>query len=230
MAEVVHSSEQQSPAKRVKQQRLLLVLAGILVFAVAMWLVGSALVSFFVREYRKATADRLLRGMRDRGDHAITLYDTDGTDEILGHLRNTDDLQNLTLYLTDVTEEGMHLVATLPKLRRLELSGGHPGIDDNGLIRLQGKTGLEELILKNTPVTNEGLAVLKELPDLKRLSLVYNAVGPSRLSDAALTHMLSLLKLEELRIVGHWASDSAIQSLRMKMPGCTILQLEADQP
>jgi hypothetical protein len=204
----------------------IVVLAALIQFAPLLLVVA---VFFLPMPSARTQADQLLGQMRDRGNHSIELYDTKGTDDILSHLQAAEDIHDFTFNLTDVSEEGLRIVAGMRGLRRLELYGGR-GITDAAIAHLRGKAGLEELVLRNTRVTNDGLVVLKELPDLKRLTIYQERLHGKDLGDAGLVHLAALSKLEELRIVGGWATDAAIRALEAKMPGCRVLREEKWQP
>jgi len=69
-------------------------------------------------------------------------------------------LQALNLYGTQVSDEGMTVVAELKKLKSLELS--YTAITDEGLEKLGALSDLSELYLHGTQVTDEGIDALKK--------------------------------------------------------------------
>jgi hypothetical protein len=137
-------------------------------------------------------------------------------------LIGNNDIEDLSFHLTDVTEEGMKHVLTLPNLRRLELYGGKGGITDQAVSLLKGKKGLETLVLKNTQVTNDGLAVVKELPDLQHLTIFQEAFRRKDLNDDGLIHLENLTQLKTLRTGGAWVSPDALNKLQKKLPNCSF--------
>ena len=95
--------------------------------------------------------------------HNIYFYETTGTDALLAKLRGVPGVESLRLDLTDVSDDGMRHVATLPHLKKLILYGGRLSVGDSGLAHLKTLASLQTLELINTRVTDEGLAVLKRL-------------------------------------------------------------------
>jgi hypothetical protein len=60
------------------------------------------------------------------------------------------------------------------------------------------------------------------LPKLRSLTLFREAFREVTLTDEGLAHLQGLTGLEKLNISGGWASDAAIEDLRMALPNCDI--------
>jgi hypothetical protein len=154
--------------------------------------------------------------------NSLYVYDTNGTDRLLKQLAQSSGIEEITIGLTDASDDGMRHVAELPNLRKLVIYGGNPGIGDRGFACFTKCTKLEAIKLINTNVTDAGLVILKELPNLRSLTLFREAVRKRTLTDAGLDHLRPLTHLESLHLTGGWASASAAEKLRHAMPHCII--------
>ncbi len=110
-------------------------------------------------------------------------------------IAQNDDRLDVTLHLadSDVTDEHLALVATLPKVAWLNLAGTK--ITDAGLAQIAGLTSLEKLHLEKTGITDAGLAHLAGLK-----SLVYLNVYGTKVSDAGLQHLHGLKNLKKVYV------------------------------
>lgn len=97
-----------------------------------------------------------LRGSRD-ADHCIAL---------MSQLSSHESLDRCNLAGSDVTDEGVHALLAMPRLRRLGLSDTN--ISDAGVLHLVKAKGLRELDLFNTHVSRQAVRRLRrELPHAK---------------------------------------------------------------
>ena len=92
----------------------------------------------------------------------------------LGVFKN---LETLLVWQTDVTDEGLSVLAELPKLKRLMLKA-LPDVTDAGMDAVAGVATLETLDLSESGVTDEGIAKLHGLSNLKKLEVSNTAVTP----------------------------------------------------
>lgn len=203
-----------------------------LLSAIGILFIGAVVipVAYQLREFDNAQVRRSqddfttqLGNLKSGDNTEIYLYDSRDTDVLLRQMNGMAKVEVLQLELTDVSDEGMRSVATLPKLRKLVVYGGNPGIGDRGLVLLKGNRSIEMLELINTRITDDGLGVLKDLHSLLSLTVYCEARREPRLSDAGLAHLKNLQKLETLEITGGWASDSGVADLKSTMPTCSIL-------
>ncbi len=98
----------------------------------------------------------------------VRFYVTPIQDFGLEHIRHLKSLEALSLQSTQVTDEGLVYLQSLPHLKKLVLPGQ---ISDQGLAQLKGLVSLEELSLYSPDITDGGLAHLKDLPLLKTLKI-----------------------------------------------------------
>ena len=92
------------------------------------------------------------------------------TDAALNELSTFPDLTSLHIInCPNVTDSGLEHIASLKKLRRLNLRG--TSITDRGLVQLSNLKELRELSLKKTLVTDNGVANLETLNNLEWLAL-----------------------------------------------------------
>ena len=191
-----------------------------LVLVVAVGVSGCTAASNDAARRSQVEMDSQLNRLKLGETKLIYLYDTQDTDDLLEKVRGMVEVEELDLDLTDVSDNGMRHVATLPKLRRLHIYAG--GVSDQGLSLLKSNQSITSLELSNTLVTDDGLRGLTELPNLQSLTICFELrIGP-RLSDAGISHLKYLRNLETLVIGGDWASDHAINELRSEMPNCKI--------
>lgn len=87
-----------------------------------------------------------------------------------------DQIANLNLARTHITDDGLKALEPLKNLRRLHLE--NTKIGDAGLVHLKGLANLEYLNLYATQVTDSGLDELKGLKNLKALYLWQSKVTP----------------------------------------------------
>ncbi len=200
----------------------------------------------FYRRQRSLARDREAEAMRNErieaqlsglrsGQQSDIHFDwTSDTDDLLSHFRGMPEVEGVSLTHTDVTQEGLNAVRSLPNLRRLSILCGtyrdRPRVGDAALGRLRGHPKLERLELQNTNVTDAGLAVLATLPNLKRLTLYREGIRPAALTDRAFDHLQGLKQLKELWVSGGWMSAKTVAELRKALPDCRINQLPSKPP
>lgn len=205
----------------------LIIILGILLFVIiglpvlVIWLLEKNAYDSDVR-YSQANLNDQIAAIRSGKTKAIYLYNTSGTDGLLKQLINVPEIEWLKMDLTDVSDEGMKSLTTLPKLKFLVIYGGRPSVSDRGFSYIKTISSLEHLELINTQVTDQSLLSLKELPNLRSLELFHEAWRGSTFTDAGLEHLKDLTKLQQLQLTGGWASDTAINELQKALPNCMI--------
>jgi hypothetical protein len=145
------------------------------------------------------------------------------------------------LHHTRVTDAELALLAALPRLRSLTLSG--TAVTDASLNTVAGLSGLQTLLLNETRVTDAGLVQLQRLPDLKVLSLYHTQVtdeglaalkdvknlqdltlsGP-RITDRGLAHLAGVRNLRHLYLSQTGVSKTGAQQLKKALPKVEIVQ------
>lgn len=117
----------------------------------------------------------------------ILLYDnpsiTDAHLLALLQLDGLNDLRELKLFGTGITDAGLAHVAGMKKLEELYL--GRTGTTDRGLQHLRGLSNLRFLGLSHTQVSDGGMIYLAALKKLERMNL-----SATRVSDAAVKRVL----------------------------------------
>ena len=125
----------------------------------------------------------------------------DPPDEVLIHIGNLDQLEELLLYKSSLNDEMLLHLEGLCNVRNLQLnwsdSVGTARISDAGLEHLMNLTNLEDLNLNYTQITDAGLIRLGRLTKLKSLGL-----EGTQITDAGLVHLKSLTKLAYLVLSG----------------------------
>lgn len=151
-------------------------------------------------------------------------------------------LRELDLSELQVSDEDLHLLASLPSLKSLTLRG--TPITDAGLVHLVDAPRLEHLGLRSTAVTDGGMAHVRSMPALRRLDLNMCAVGDrgmeelrdldltflrlnyTKVTDAGLVHLPTLRSLERLDLWGTAVTDGGLNQL-LGHPSLSHLELGA---
>jgi hypothetical protein len=174
------------------------------------------------QRYQNEWAQKQLAQLRSGDSDSVHFYDTHGTDEILKSFQGMSQIRKLGFELTDISADGLEILAKLSNLQELLLYGGRPNVDDDDLQFLAGHANLNTLQLVNTEVTDHGLRVLATLPSLRAVELHRDSFRHKTLTDAGLHSLRVLQKLEHLDISGGWASEAAVEELRAALPNCQI--------
>lgn len=157
-------------------------------------------------------------------------------DQLSRDLAPADQVAELVLGHTTVSDQGVAKLANRPQLRWLDLA--ETKITDRGLQSLANCTGLRDLNLEGTAITGEGLAALSGLSKLEYLDLSNTKIGDDDLaqigklkslqrlwlngtnvSDAGLRHLTSLMQLETLQVERTSVSAEGIGALKRQLPG-----------
>ncbi len=148
----------------------------------------------------------------DRKDDAIAprrMLTATGWDALLGAMRE----QRISSFRANgqVTDEILGRIAELEHVTRLDLEGSRP-LTDAGLAVLARMPQLRELDLSGCTITDRGLAVLRSLPELRRFHLRWHG----GISDAGVAHLASCNQLESVDLMGSATGDGAIRALTNK--------------
>jgi len=113
-------------------------------------------------------------------------------------------LRELYLMFTQVSDDGMLALASIPQLWTLSIGGQSRGVITNtGFSHLADLTALRLLHLSSADISDAGLTPLDQMPWLESL-----AIGDSRITDVGVTKLLKLRRLRELDL-----NDSDITGL-----------------
>ncbi|MGH7136861.1 MAG: leucine-rich repeat domain-containing protein, partial [Pirellulales bacterium] len=137
------------------------------------------------------------------------------------------DIQELNLHGTDVSDEALRHVTRLTGLRSIDLRSNR--ISDAGLEGFDALVNLEEIELDAIGVNSEGFGVgdgamrwLGRLPKLRTINLRY-----AKVTDAGLADLVQCGSLTELVLAGTQVSDAGLPHL-MKLPRLDTLFLGMD--
>jgi hypothetical protein len=108
---------------------------------------------------------------------------------------------------TNVSDEGIEVLASLPKLALLTMNGSL--VEGTGFERFGPQHPLDNLYLERTPASDEGVRVItRRLPRLRLLSL-----NRTHVTDRALEYLAGLKNLEDLRLESTQVSDEGVRRL-----------------
>jgi hypothetical protein len=154
----------------------------------------------------------------------LNLYGTGVSQKAVASLKRMKSLQVLKLPVA-IDDAGLEQLKDLRALRVLSVYG--MGITDAGLVHLRDRAALEELDLSHTSISDIGLIHLKELKKLEVLNLSY-----TNITEAGLAHLKSLKNLRVLNIHSVGPDGRGIRSvmpgvisLWRALPGCHIIGL-----
>jgi internalin A len=136
--------------------------------------------------WNDAWAEKYQRPRSVKEITAISLFGALVTNVGLEELSSLENLRSLSLRVqkAGITDQGLKMLATFPRLRHLEAPSG---ITDEGLKYIAQLKELESLIISHTRVTDAGLKHLLGLRNLKQLDLASTKVtreGQERLRKA----------------------------------------------
>jgi hypothetical protein len=136
-------------------------------------------------------------------------------DTTLTEVGRLNQLQNLSLSYTSVTDAGLVHLKGLTNLSDLWLNGTQA--TDAGLVHLKGLKNLPVLRLEGTQVTDAGLVHLRGLTKLEKLDLT-----GTNITDAGLVHLKGLTNLSDLWLNGTQVTGAGISELKRTLPSLAI--------
>jgi hypothetical protein len=140
----------------------------------------------------------------------------DATDATLPRtLAGLDLLKALWLGESQVTDAGLHCLASFPRLEVLDLS--KTLVTDEGMPRLEKLPNLKALYLDNTQVGDAGLRVIGTLRRLDSLTL-----RNTRVTDSGLGALLNLESLRYVALNGCKISAEGLASLQRRFPDASV--------
>jgi hypothetical protein len=144
---------------------------------------------------------------------------TDQDLRVVGTLKNLDRLVIQQLHSSEqaqITDQGVEHLASLPRLRELEISGAR--LSGRGIRALKQVYTLSILELKYTEFSEGALIAIAELSQLNELSLAYS--HPIR--DEDLPRLATTVNLKRLNINGPWFSRDDLERLYAVLKGTQI--------
>ena len=135
--------------------------------------------------------------------------------EHLSYVKDMNNLAELRLVGTAVSDEDMEQVAQVAGLKTLNLDDTR--ISSAALRHLRKLKRLECLSLNHTSIDDEGLTQLRELRGLKWLSLIETDI-----SDRGLSQLHTLIELEWLCLVNTKVTAAGVEEMRRATPHCTV--------
>lgn len=137
----------------------------------------------------------------------VSLYFTESTNEHLNHLNGLTGLELLSLAgCNKITDEGFALLQQHTSLRSLDCM--HCPITDKALESLSQMKEMQYLNLRGTKITGSGFAHLSNLASLKTLDLSSTPLAPD-----ALAHIGRFTSLEELFLTGNALTNDSLSAI-----------------
>lgn len=136
-------------------------------------------------------------------------------DEGLKHLRTLTSLDMLRLWDTKVTDKGLEVVESLPRLRWLYLSG--TAISGSGLSHLKKVPLLRGLDLRATQITDASLKQLKTQQNLEWIDL-----SDTQINGKGLSHLSQLPRLKRIHIRHTQIVPRHLDKFTKYQPDCHI--------
>ena len=136
----------------------------------------------------------------------LDLFNSYVTDDGLAQLENMTQLKTLRIENAPVTDAGMKYLEPLTQLHTLRLNW--LPVTDAGLVHIKKLSQLRDLQLVGSKVSDVGLENLRALPQLEMLFLSDTAI-----TDAGLIHLKGLTHLRWLDLGGTKVTDSGLEHL-----------------
>jgi hypothetical protein len=153
-------------------------------------------------------------------------------DRYLAAIGGLDQLEELILDETNVTDDGLRHLSGLRQLKTLSLFAANR-VSDSGLEHLKALDRLEVLDLSEAEASDGCGEALAQLRTLRRLNLAHTAVGDAvlqhlqhltrlkylnlsgtKVTSQGLKHLAQLLELKELYLAGTSVDDAGLDHLR----------------
>ncbi len=144
----------------------------------------------------------------------LVLKKTRITDSGIAKLAVMPHLQTLNLP-SQITDRAMPALSRFPALRRLDLS--FTAITDQGIGALAKMSSLQELYLNDTKLTDASLPHILQFPGLRTLFF-----SGTNVSDSGLVALESLTNLKHLELRDTRVTEFGLANLRRKLPDCAI--------
>jgi internalin A len=140
----------------------------------------------------------------------VTLF-PGATDGVLVKVGRLNQLQELNLYRSSVSDAGLSHLKGLTELTTLYL--GQTAVTDAGLAHVRGLANLREFCVDSTNVSDAGLAHLNRLSKLTKLDL-----RDTQVTDAGPVHVRGLTNLTRLELERSLVTNAGIKELKQAFP------------
>jgi hypothetical protein len=128
-------------------------------------------------QFRRAEVERRdlwvfsVKSSLEKGEREISLYSCANTDFLLSSIRGMSEVESILFLQTiDLSEKGIEVLTTFPKLKHLVFAGER-GLNDSNLEILTRCLSLEALEINRTNVTESGLEVVTKIKTLRSIVL-----------------------------------------------------------
>ncbi|TWU04376.1 TIR domain-containing protein [Stieleria varia] len=136
-----------------------------------------------------------------------TLLDLgDVTQGRLCKISDATQLRGLSLYDTQIDDQALELVSTLPSLTLLRIE--RTPVTDRGMEHLPKLQNLEDLWLSGTEITDRGISSLRSMQRLEQIR-----ANDTRITDDAIPAILEISRLKELHIERTGITEKGIKRL-----------------
>jgi hypothetical protein len=180
----------------------------------------------YVYELQRKWIDGEITRLSSGQTSHVHFYATSNSDLLVNRLAGMAEVRSLTFWETDLSNKGLSIIASLPRLEKLTINGG--SVSDSGLESLSQNQILRKLHFINLNLSNEGLIVLQSIPNLDYVTVYSGRHSLCKLTDAAEPLLSSLTGVKKMNVGGGWISRSAIATLKTSLPNCEIVEDFAD--
>ncbi|TWT82086.1 hypothetical protein CA13_35460 [Planctomycetes bacterium CA13] len=196
------------PGQR-RRRFVLVVLLAICFFGALAWTHNSLIETEIVEKVELLPSvklkQQLLRVKREKSKQ-LHIDSFVVSDEMLQQIADHPDLETVILDQGRITNEGLAVLQSLPKLQHLRLRLSPIG--DDGMVTLSGCKSLWFLNLPHSVCTTKGVAALKAIPELRQLRL-----GSSNLGNEVTREIAELKTLRGVHLIDIAISDEGLKTL-----------------
>lgn len=146
------------------------------------------------------------------------------TDAGLANLKSCEKLRSLNLTQENLTDNAIDSILKIPNLSELYIH--HAAITDEGLKKISQLKNMQVLRVAPGFFTSEGLRQIQDMPKLRELDFSVNTMEPkSLITNKGIEYIARIRSLESLYLTGNPITDDSIHELK-KMKQLKDLYLE----
>jgi hypothetical protein len=155
--------------------------------------------------------------------HTFILSKTRGTDELIDKVA-VDELKEISLDRTDVTDAGINLLNKANNLNSITLLDCAM-LTDKSMEYCGQFPSLEDLTLEETPISDKGIEALAASKSLKKLTIICNdtTIRAFSVTGKAFDSFKKMQDLEFLKIEGPFVTEKAVRDLHKSLPKTKIV-------